>query len=88
MHSVASVGLDHGIFLSSHNVCLLPISDGTAQGDDVSTEGTVRASILSARARQRMTDRPSAGQTVCPFSVELVFDASLLHEIARTQTHG
>ena len=46
--------------------------------DDVSTK-EVRVSDLSARARQR-TD----GRTVCPFSVESVFDAYLLHEIART----
>ena len=78
---------DHGN-LSSHKVCLSPLCWGWeprctgSQGDDVSTE-EVRTSTLSARARQRTMDRPSIGQTVCPFSGGSVFDASLLHEIAR-----
>ena len=83
---------DHGSFLSSHNVCLSPgdrdiqtdgavnQTDGTqmagASKNDVSTGGTVRASDLPARARQRKMD----GQTVSPFSVGSVFDASLMHE--------
>ena len=47
--------------LSSYNVCLSPVTGG--RGCRMMTSAvlrnSVRASILSARARHRMTDRPS-----------------------------
>ena len=83
--SKASVGWsDHGNF--SHHIKSVchPFVGGRDCKDDVSDRRSARASDLSASARQRLEDRPSVlGQTVCPFSVGSVFDASILHKIAR-----
>ena len=90
LQSVASVVRRPWEFLSSYKVCLSPGCQGWEpgctgpQGDDVSTtSGGARPSCPHVRGTGGGPDGLSEGQTVCPFSVGSVFEASLLHEIAR-----
>ena len=102
LHQLRRSFLTIGI-LSSHNVCLSPVSRGirtysvVSQTDGNQRDGAtknevstskVRASDLSARARQPMMNRPSDGQTVLLFSVWSVFNASSARNSAYSRARG